>query len=126
MGDGRAHHAHMKLMRKRDVGRVSATACNQRAILETRNRAADKAHGGCDQAAPAARKAARMRCGVAGIASIEMLNGTSASLMALRMAAGAPIAPPSPRPFAFVTEASVRVSRWWISMRGTSRAVGKR
>src|SRR6202043_2545635 len=31
-------------MRKRDVGRVSATACNQREILKTRNRSSDKAH----------------------------------------------------------------------------------
>jgi hypothetical protein len=48
------------------------------------------------------RKAARMRCGVAGSSSIDTANGARASLMALRMAAGAPIAPPSPRPFALV------------------------
>jgi hypothetical protein len=108
---GRTHHAHVQLMRKRDIGRVGAATRHQRAILEPRNRSADEAHLGSAHAAPAARKAARMRCGVAGNSSIETPNGASASLMALRMAAGAPMAPPSPRPLALVTEASVRVSR---------------
>ena len=52
-----------------------------------------------------------MRCGVAGNSSIETPNGASASLMALTTAAGAPIAPPSPRPFALVIEACVQVSQ---------------
>ena len=39
-----------------------------------------------------------MRCGVAGISSIETPNGDSASLTALSTAAGAPMAPPSPKP----------------------------
>src|SRR6266536_853745 len=59
----------------------------------------------------AARSASRMRCGVAGISSIEILNGASASLIALMIAAGAPIAPPSPSPLAPVIVASLRVSR---------------
>ena len=67
-----------------------------------------------------------MRCGVAGISSIDTPNGLSASLMALITAAGAPIAPPSPRPLALVIEASVSVSRWWISIGGISCAVGGR
>src|SRR5262249_36946909 len=63
-------------------------------------------------AEPAARKAARIPCGVAGSSSIETPKGASASLIALRIAAGAPIAPPSPRPFALVMEnASDSVSR---------------
>ena len=49
---------------------------------------------------PSARSAARMRCGVAGISSIDTPNGESASLMALITAAGAPMAPPSPSPLA--------------------------
>ena len=44
-----------------------------------------------------ARSAARMRCGVAGISSIDTPNGDSASLTALSTAAGAPMAPPSPK-----------------------------
>ena len=55
-----------------------------------------------------ARNAARMRCGVAGISSISTPNGDSASLMALITAAGAPMQPPSPRPFALVIEAGAR------------------
>ena len=55
----------------------------------------------------AARSAARIRCGVAGISSIATPNGASASLMALTTAAGAPIAPPSPTPLALVIEASL-------------------
>ena len=38
-------------------------------------------------------------------------NGDSASLIALTTAAGAPIAPPSPSPFAWVIDAPVQVSR---------------
>ena len=48
----------------------------------------------------ALRKAARMRWGVAGISLISTPNGESASLIALTTAAGAPIVPPSPSPFA--------------------------
>ena len=55
----------------------------------------------------APRNAARIFRGVAGISSISTPNGVSASLMALSMAAGAPIAPPSPTPFALVMEASL-------------------
>src|SRR4029077_19935550 len=76
--------------------------------------------------ASAAHSAARMRCGVAGTSSIETPNGDSASLIALSTAAGAPIAPPSPNPFALVTDACVSVAKWWISIAGTSRAVGGR
>src|SRR5208282_400519 len=57
------------------------------------------------------RNAARMRRGVAGISSIVTPNGVSASLMALRMAAGAPMAPPSPRPLAWVIVAPFSVCR---------------
>src|SRR5438477_5841011 len=73
---------------------------------------------------PAARSAARMRCGVAGISSIATLKGDSASLTALIIAAGAPIAPPSPRPLAPVSEEAAGVSRWCSSIGGISRAVG--
>ena len=56
------------------------------------------------------RKAARMRCGVAGISSMSTPNGESASLIALTTAAGAPMQPPSPRPLAFVIELALGVS----------------
>src|SRR3954470_590285 len=59
----------------------------------------------------AARMAARTRSGVAGISNSSTPRGASASQIALITAAGAPIAPPSPRPLAPVTEASVMVSR---------------
>src|ERR1700674_2361179 len=59
----------------------------------------------------AARSAARMRCGVAGISLITAPNGAIASLMALMIAAGAPIAPPSPTPLARVSVAALMVSR---------------
>ena len=55
--------------------------------------------------------AARIRCGVAGISSIDTPNGDSASLMALITAAGAPMAPPSPRPLALVIECLAQASR---------------
>src|SRR5690242_1456499 len=61
---------------------------------------------------PAARSAARIRCGVAGISSISIPNGARASLIALSTAAGAPMAPPSPRPLAFVSEFGLGVSMW--------------
>src|SRR5262249_1051622 len=59
----------------------------------------------------ALRREARMRCGVAGISSIEILNGESASLIAFSTAAGAPIAPPSPSPLAPVIVSGLSVSR---------------
>src|SRR5262249_17937576 len=65
-------------------------------------------HGGPFRAV---RNAAGMRCGVAGSSPIDPPNGQSASLMALRMAAGAPIVPPSPSPLAPVSVAGLRVSR---------------
>src|SRR5579864_6859204 len=66
------------------------------------------AHG---RVSVAARSAARMRRGVAGISSIATPRWASASLTALRIAAGAPIVPPSPRPLACVTEAAVGVAK---------------
>ena len=57
------------------------------------------------------RNAARIRCGVAGISSISTPNGVSASLMALSTAAGAPMAPPSPRPLALVMDCGARAFR---------------
>src|SRR6202044_3794672 len=74
----------------------------------------------------ACRSAARMRCGVAGISLMLTPNGVSASLIALSTAAGAPIAPPSPRPFECVSVASLKVSRWNSSIGGISRQVGGR
>ena len=65
-----------------------------------------------------------MRCGVAGISSIDTPNGDSASLMALRIAAGAPMAPPSPRPLAPVMEDAAGDSMWCNSIGGISHAVG--
>src|SRR5229473_381251 len=107
-------------MREGNVRRIGAAPSDQRAIFKARNRFSDEGHIAGDHAAPTPRKAARIRCGVAGSSSIETPKGASASLMALRIAAGAPIAPPSPRPFALVIEhASDRVSRWWISIVGT-------
>ena len=58
----------------------------------------------------ALRRAARMRCGVAGISSISTPNGESASFIALIIAAGAPIVPPSPSPLALVIEFVLGVS----------------
>src|SRR5262249_2049214 len=66
------------------------------------------AHGRCSMAA---RSAARMRRGVAGISSIVTPRCASASLIALRTAAGAPIVPPSPSPLARVTDPSAGVSK---------------
>src|SRR4051794_32330469 len=59
---------------------------------------------------PLLRNAARIRCGVAGTSSMDTPNGDSASLIALITAAGAPIAPPSPRPLALVSVLPVRVA----------------
>src|SRR5215470_4479517 len=110
MRDRRARDPHVKLVRERNVRRIGAAPDDERAIFNTRNGSADEVHGGNHAQAP--RKAARIRCGVAGSSSIETPKGASASLMALRIAAGAPIAPPSPRPFALVIEnASDWVSR---------------
>src|SRR5260370_36525563 len=89
-------------MREGNVRRIGAASGDQRAIFKARNRFSDEAHGSGNHA-PAPRKAARIRCGVAGSSSIETPKGASASLMALRIAAGAPIAPPSPGPFPLVT-----------------------
>src|SRR5258708_22674481 len=98
-------------MREGNVRRIGAGWGDRRGSFKARNRFSDEAHGGGNHA-PAHRKAARIRCGVAGSSSIETPKGASASLMALRIAAGAPIAPPSPRPFALVIEnASDWVSR---------------
>src|SRR5258708_22969681 len=98
-------------MREGNIRRIGAAPGDQRAIFKAQNRFSDEAHGGGNHA-PALRRAARIRCGVAGSSSIEMPKGASASLMALRIAAGAPIVPPSPRPFALVIEnASDWVSR---------------
>src|ERR1700738_3537293 len=59
---------------------------------------------------PLLRNAARIRCGVAGISSMDTPNGDNASLTALITAAGAPIAPPSPSPLALVIEVPGGVS----------------
>ena len=40
-----AHHAHVQLMRERDVRGEAALAGDQRPILKTRHRTADKGHG---------------------------------------------------------------------------------
>src|SRR5207248_5342259 len=56
------------------------------------------------------RSFCRMRGGVTGISKNSMPKGESASTMALTTAAGAPIAPPSPTPFALVMLASDVVS----------------
>src|SRR6185312_709019 len=58
----------------------------------------------------ALRNKARTRCGVAGISSISTPKGPSASLIALITAAGAPMPPPSPRPFALVIDSVLGVS----------------
>src|SRR5215467_3028538 len=123
---GGAHDAHLQHVRKSNIRRELAAPCHQRRVLETSHRTTDNAHLKPRSGAPAARSAAWMRCGVAGNSSIETPNGDSASLIALRTAAGAPIAPPSPNPFALVTDAPVGVSRWWTSIGGISRAVGGR
>src|SRR5439155_21803534 len=74
----------------------------------------------------ASRSFSRMRGGVTGISKNSIPKGESASTMAFTTAAGAPIAPPSPTPLAPVIVASEMVSRWWISIGGTSAAVGGR
>src|SRR5205823_12896504 len=74
----------------------------------------------------ASRSFSRMRGGVTGISKNSTPKGESASTMALTSAAGAPIAPPSPTPFARVTLASDSVTWCWISISGTSAAVGAR
>src|SRR6185312_3502040 len=74
----------------------------------------------------ASRSFSRMRGGVTGISKNSTPKGESASTMALTTAAGAPMAPPSPTPFAPVMVACETVSRWWISIGGISAAVGGR
>src|SRR5262249_40996086 len=70
----------------------------------------DRMAGAHCAACMAARNAARIRCGVAGNSLMVAPNGAIASLIALMTAAGAPIVPPSPTPFACVTVASLSVS----------------
>ena len=85
----RAHHAHVQHVRKGDIGGEPAAARHQRPILETRHRTSDYAHVSVSTlASEAARSAARMRRGVAGNSSIDTPKGDSASLIALRTAAG--------------------------------------
>src|SRR6516165_2967585 len=96
---GRAHDTHMQHVCKGDVGRKTAGARDQDPIFKPRNRAADEAHF-----TPAACSAARIFLGVAGSSSMDAPKGEIASLMALRIAAGAPMVPPSPSPFALVTD----------------------
>jgi hypothetical protein len=63
---------------------------------------------------------------VIGMQSISTPRCASASLTAVAMHAGAPIVPPSPIPFAPVSENCDGVSRWRISIGGISDAVGTR
>ena len=44
MGVGGTHHAHVQLMRKRDVGGEAAIAGDERPIFKTRDRTADEVH----------------------------------------------------------------------------------
>ncbi len=53
-------------------------------------------------------------------------NGDNASSMALHSVAGVTIMPPSPTPRKFTSGSSGTVSRWTISMGGTSNVVGSR
>ena len=55
-----------------------------------------------------------------------MPRWATASATAVATHAGAPIVPPSPIPLAPVSENSDGVSRWSISTRGISPAVGTR
>ena len=64
-----------------------------------------------------------MRCGVAG-SSIE--STPSASATAFAIAAGALIVLPSPRPFAPSGVSGEGDSRWPVTTRGSSVAVGGR
>src|SRR5258708_36023230 len=109
-------------MREGNVRRIGAVPGDQRAIFKARNRFSDEGHGGNHP--PAARNTARIRCGVAGSSSIETPKGASATLTALRIAAGAPIAPPSPKPLAPVMEDAAGDSMWCNSIGGISHAVG--
>src|SRR5262249_22544253 len=123
---GGAHDAHLQHVRKSNIRRELAAPCHQRRVPATSHPTTDNAHLKPPSGAPAAPRAASVRCGGAGKSSLESAQGDSASLIALRTAAGAPIAPPSPNPFALVTDAPVGVSRWWTSIGGISRAVGGR
>src|SRR5215467_8672801 len=60
---------------------------------------------------PTSRSNCIIPCGVIGISKMPTPNGANASDTALSIAAGAPIVPPSPTPFAPVTLASVSVAR---------------
>src|SRR5262249_47429775 len=102
-----------------DVNRIAAA-------IDDESDVALVVHARCSAGCFAAWIAARMRWGVAGISLISAPNGASASLMALMTAAGAPIAPPSPTPFARVIDASLTVSRCRSSIGGISCAVGGR
>src|SRR5687768_3460417 len=74
---------------------------------------------------PPSRPSARStRSGVMGWSEISAPNGASASLTALRMAAGAPVVPASPAPLKPPAIDGAGVSRWWSSNAGRSAAVG--
>ena len=63
MGVGRADHAHVQLMRERDVGGEAAIAGDERPIFKTRDRTADEVHS-------------RQSLQVAGL--VDALNGNLA------------------------------------------------
>ena len=68
----------------------------------------------------------RMRGGGRCCSVIVTPNGASASSMAFTSVGGDTIIPPSPTPRKLTSGSSGTVSRWWISMRGISVAVGSR
>src|SRR5207249_11687908 len=79
---------------------------------------AGRTHG----ARPASR--ARTRAGVTGVSVIRTSNGASASSIALAMAAGGEMAPPSPSPLAPSGLRGDGNSRWTVSIGGRSSAFG--
>ena len=70
--------------------------------------------------------ARRTRLGVIGVSLISTPIGFKASRMALAMAAGGEMAPPSPMPFMPYSVCSVGVVMWAILMSGMSGAAGIR
>jgi hypothetical protein len=70
------------------------------------------------------RIARTTRAGVIGCSVSITQSGASASLTALRIAAGAPVAPASPAPLNPPAMPGAGVSMWWVSIGGTSAKVG--
>ncbi len=101
-GEAQVQHGAERLPARHDLGVIAGTD-EQGHGLRHRARAqhleGGRFHAALLFAARAASTFSMMRRGVTGECSISTPSGRSASLMALVMAAGGAMAPPSPMPF---------------------------